>query len=252
MTPLHESGECEMTLLVQADFDGELDAAQAAVLATHRAECAICRAASESLERVRQALREQASYHRAPAALRARLAARVASPRASLGRARSWRQAAASFVAGGAIAAAVTLAVMPHGTPGLTEQVLAGHLRALEPGHLEDVVSTDQHTVKPWFDGKLDFAPPVKNLAAEGFPLLGGRLDYLAGRRVAAMVYGRAKHVIDLYAWPEAGADAAPTVLERNGYTVIRWREGGMALWAVSDVERSELEDFVRRWRTAS
>jgi len=247
----HDPGECEMTLLVQADFDGELDAAQAAALAAHRAECSICRAASESLERVRHALLEQAPYHRTPAALRARLAAQAGRPRAASAWAANWRRAAASFVAGGAIAAAVMLAIVPRGAPGLADQVFAGHLRALEPGHLEDVVSTDQHTVKPWFDGKLDFAPPVKNLAAEGFPLLGGRLDYLAGRRVAAMVYGRAKHVIDLYAWPEPGANAAPTVLERDGYTLIRWRQNGMALWAVSDVERSGLEDFVRRWHTA-
>jgi len=234
-----------MTLLVQADFDGELDAAQAAALAAHRADCPICQAATESLGRVRQALRAQAPYHRAPDSLRARLTAQAAPRRIAPG----WRRAAAAFVAGGAIAASVMLTIVPSGAPGLSDQVLAGHLRALEPGHLEDVVSTDQHTVKPWFDGKLDFAPPVKDLKAEGFPLEGGRLDYLAGRRVAAMVYGRAKHVIDLYAWPEAGTDAAPSAMERDGYNIVRWRQNGMALWAVSDVERDQLVDFVRRWR---
>ncbi|HEV2264209.1 MAG TPA: hypothetical protein VGR79_06735 [Stellaceae bacterium] len=238
-----------MTLLVQADFDGELDAAQAAALAAHRADCPICEAATESLGRVRRALREQAPYHRAPDSLRARLTAQAAPRRVTPMRAAGWRRAAAAFVAGGAIAASVMLAVVPSGAPGLPDQVLAGHLRALEPGHLEDVISTDQHTVKPWFDGKLDFAPPVKDLKADGFPLEGGRLDYLAGRRVAAMVYGRAKHVIDLYAWPEAGADAAPTELERDGYNIVRWRQNGMALWAVSDVERDQLVDFARRWR---
>ncbi|HEV2160775.1 MAG TPA: hypothetical protein VGR52_00870 [Stellaceae bacterium] len=250
MTRPHASGECEMTLLVQADFDGELDAAQAAALAAHRADCPICQAATESLGRVRQALREQAPYHRAPAALRARLAAQAAPRRVPSVRAAGWRRAAVSFVAGGALAASVMLAVVPSNAPGLPDQVLAGHLRALEPGHLEDVMSTDQHTVKPWFDGKLDFAPPVKDLKADGFPLEGGRLDYLDGRRVAAMVYGRAKHVIDLYAWPEAGADAAPSVTERDGYNIVRWRQNGMALWAVSDVERDQLVDFARRWRT--
>jgi len=249
MTRSHDPGECEMTLLVQADFDGELDAAQAAALAAHRAGCPICQAAAESLGRVRQALREQAPYHRAPDSLRARLTAQAAPRRFTLVRTAGWRRAAAAFVAGGAIAASVMLAVVPSGAPGLSDQVLAGHLRALEPGHLEDVISTDQHTVKPWFDGKLDFAPPVKDLKADGFPLEGGRLDYLDGRRVAAMVYGRAKHVIDLYAWPEAGADTAPTVLERDGYTLVRWRQNGMALWAVSDVERDQLVDFARRWR---
>ncbi|MGH7000498.1 MAG: anti-sigma factor family protein [Stellaceae bacterium] len=249
MTAPQNPRECEMTLLVQADFDGELDAAQAAALASHRADCPICQAATESLGRMRQALREQAPYHRAPDSLRARVAAKATPRRTEVVRAAGWRREAVSFIAGSAIAASVMLAIVPSGAPGLPEQVLAGHLRALEPGHLEDVVSTDQHTVKPWFDGKLDFAPPVKELAAEGFPLEGGRLDYLAGRRVAAMVYGRAKHVIDLYAWPEAGADAAPSVMERDGYTIVRWRQNGMALWAVSDVERDQLVDFARRWR---
>src|SRR5579872_2316497 len=252
MTRSHDPGECEMTLLVQADFDGELDAAQAAALAAHRADCKICQAATESLSRVRQVLRDRSPYHRAPDVLRARLTAKTAPRRFAFAGAAGWRRAAVSFVAGGAIAAAVTLTIVPSGAPGLPEQVLADHLRALEPGHLEDVVSTDQHTVKPWFDGKLDFAPPVKNLAAEGFPLLGGRLDYVAGRRVAAMVYGRAKHVIDLYAWPEAGADTTPAAVERDGYTLIRWRQGGMALWAVSDVEPDQLFDFCRRWRATS
>ena len=247
MTRPHAPGDCEMTLLVQADFDGELDAAQAAALTAHRADCPICQAAAESLGRVRHALRAQARYHRAPDSLRARLTAQAAPRRAA--RAPGWRRAAVSFVAGGAIAAAVMLTIVPSGAPGLPDQVLAGHLRALEPGHLEDVISTDQHTVKPWFDGKLDFAPPVKDLKADGFPLEGGRLDYLDGRRVAAMVYGRAKHVIDLYAWPEAGADAAPTVMERDGYNIVRWRQNGMVLWAVSDVERDQLVDFARRWR---
>jgi anti-sigma factor RsiW len=250
MTASHATGECEMTLLVQADFDGELDAAQAAALAAHRAECPICRATSASLTQLRAALRQTVPYHAVPAALRARLIARAAPVR-SRARLAGWRRAAASFVAGGAIAAAVTLAVVPRGAPGLANEVLAGHLRALEPGHLEDVISTDQHTVKPWFDGKLDFAPPVKNLAAAGFPLEGGRLDYLAGRRVAAMVYGHAKHIIDLFAWPESGPDRAPTELTRQGYNIIHWRAQGMALWAVSDVEKDELGAFVRDWQSA-
>ncbi|MDE1932121.1 MAG: hypothetical protein KGI43_11215, partial [Alphaproteobacteria bacterium] len=142
MTRPHDTGECEMTLLVQADFDGELDAAQAAALAAHRAECPICQAATEALGRVRQALRERAPYHRAPETLRSRLTAQTASPRVAFARAAVWRRAAVSFVAGGAIAAAVMLTVVPSGAPGLPDQVLAGHLRALEPGHLEDVVST--------------------------------------------------------------------------------------------------------------
>jgi anti-sigma factor RsiW len=114
---------------------------------------------------------------------------------------------------------------------------------------LMDVVSTDQHTVKPWFDGRLDFAPPVKDLAAQGFPLIGGRLDYLDGHPAAALVYRRAKHLIDLYAWPAQGGMTAPRADERNGYNLIHWRQDGMQLWAVSDVEAAQLRAFVRDWR---
>jgi anti-sigma factor RsiW len=113
-----------------------------------------------------------------------------------------------------------------------------------------DVVSTDQHTVKPWFDGRLDFAPPVKDLRSLGFPLAGGRLDYLAGRPVAALVYQRDKHLIDLYVWPDDGRLArGPADGSRNGYDFKRWSQNGMVFWAVSDLNGAELSDFVRLWK---
>src|SRR6185437_8112679 len=115
--------------------------------------------------------------------------------------------------------------------------------------HLLDVVSTSQHTVKPWFDGRLDFAPPVKDLAAQGFPLIGGRLDYLHGRSVAVLVYSRGKHVIELFVWPDSGQVHVPARAERDGYNVMHWEANGMSLTAVSDVESSGLEEFVRDWR---
>ena len=134
--------------------------------------------------------------------------------------------------------------------PDLAAQIIAGHIRALQPGHLEDVVSTDQHTVKPWFDGRIDFAPPVKDLAADRFPLKGGRLDYIGGRPVAALVYQRAKHLIDLYVWPAADdSPQPPKSAEAHGYNIVHWREGGMALWAVSDLEAAQLRQFVEDWR---
>jgi anti-sigma factor RsiW len=155
----------------------------------------------------------------------------------------------ASFGVGAAMAASLMLLVPQPGQQGLSDQIVASHMRSLQAGHLADVASTDCHTVKPCFDGKIDFAPPVKDLAAQGFPLLGGRLDYLAGRPVAALVYGRAKHSINLFVWPEPGmADAVRTVSERNGYNVIHWRRDGMTLWAVSDLEMRELSGFVDLW----
>ena len=127
------------------------------------------------------------------------------------------------------------------------EQVLDAHLRSLQLTHLTDVASTDQHTVKPWFVGKLDFAPAVVDLASEGFPLVGGRLDVVGGRSVAALVYGRRKHVINVFVWPSEGSDAVARSGAERGYTWIRWTRGGMRFWAVSDVAASDLEEFARR-----
>ena len=115
-----------------------------------------------------------------------------------------------------------------------------------------DVVSTDQHTVKPWFDGRLDFAPPVKDLKADGFPLAGARLDYLAGRPVAALVYQRRLHDIDLFVWPDAGhVTPGPAETSVSGYNAIHWNQDGMVFWAVSDLNSQELADFVMAWRSA-
>jgi anti-sigma factor RsiW len=142
--------------------------------------------------------------------------------------------------------------VLAPGAPDLTQELVASHIRALQPGHLEDVVSTDRHTVKPWFDGRLDFAPPVKDLAAQGFPLKGARLDYVGGRPVAALVYQRDKHIIDLYVWPLAASPRGGKATgERDGYNVVNWTADGMTLWAVSDLEADQLRDFAREWRRA-
>ena len=248
---------CDMALLVQADFDGELDAAQAASLATHRDACPICRSTYLELRQLRERFRSEVTDHRPSAALRdaviQRLAAAAPATRTTESRparTRGWPwRAAASFVAGAALAASVTLMVVPAGqAPVLADQVVASHIRSLEPGNQPGVISTDRHTVKPWFDGKLDYAPPVKDLTSEGYPLLSGRLDYLDGRPVAALGYALAKHPINLFLWPDRAADLAPSFSERDGYNVIHWRRDGLSLWAVSDVEKSELEAFVHLW----
>jgi anti-sigma factor RsiW len=242
---------CDMVLLAQAEFDGELDAAQAAELAAHRADCAECRAAEADLARAGELLRP-ALYQSAPAELRQRVLSRLQTGApASAPQARprwpfaGWRPPALGFGLGAACAAALMLVVLSPAEQGLTDQVIASHVRALQPGHLEDVASTDRHTVKPWFDGRLDFAPPVRDLATAGFPLKGGRLDYIGARAVAALVYQRDKHVIDLFVWPAKGTSVStPAGAERSGYNIVHWTQDGMDFWAVSDVEPNQLRDF--------
>jgi anti-sigma factor RsiW len=253
--------DCDKVLLVQAELDGELGAAEAAGLAAHRAECPICEAAAVELAQARALVRDDLYQpvpedvrHRVMTALAAARPARPAMAAAapeSLGWWHRWWSNGASFGLGAACAAALAfLLLMPAMPPGLTEQVIAGHVRALQPGHLQDVASEDRHTVKPWFDGRIDFAPPIKDLAAARFPLTGGRLDYLDGRPVAALIYQRDKHVIDLFVWPAAG-ETLPQSAERQGYNIVHWSQNGMAFWAVSDLEAAQLKQFAEDWRRA-
>jgi anti-sigma factor RsiW len=127
------------------------------------------------------------------------------------------------------------------------QEIVASHVRSLMENHLMDVVSSDQHTVKPWFDGKLDFAPPVQDFSAEGYPLAGGRLDYLERRNVAVLIYHRALHVINLYVWPaEDNSNTTVSVGTIQGYNVLSWRKNGFEFRAVSDLNAAELRDFAR------
>jgi anti-sigma factor RsiW len=245
------AGDCGKLLLLQAELDGELDAAESAALAEHRANCPVCRRNESAIMAARQALRH-ATYHRAGPELVRAVAGRVAAVPPPPARRASfpWR-GLTTFGAGAALAAAILLTVLPMGRPDIVAALVDDHVRALQPGHLLDVVSTNQHTVKPWFDGRLDFAPPVKDLATEGFPLVGGRLDYLHGRSVAVLVYGHGKHVIELFVWPASGGTGVPGHGERDGYNVVHWEANAMSFTAVSDLEPSGLEEFVRDWRQA-
>jgi anti-sigma factor RsiW len=247
-----DAGDCGKLLLLQAELDGELDAAQSAALVEHRAGCPVCKRNEALLTATRQAV-HGATYHRAgPELVRAvaRSIGSIAPP--SLPRRRvplPWT-AAASFGAGAALAAAIVLTFLPAGRPQLVSALVDDHVRALQPGHLLDVVSTNRHTVKPWFDGRIDFAPPVKDLAAAGFPLLGGRLDYLHGRSVAVLVYSHGKHVVELFVWP-ASAAGEPARAAKDGYNLVHWTADGMSFSAVSDLEAAGLEEFARDWRQA-
>ncbi len=259
-----DAGCDEMRLLLQADVDGELAPAEAARVAAHTAQCAACAETQARLLALSQRLRSEVPYHPASDALRAAVRAHIAAatPNSTDRSAAStpwWRRLprlrvgqGVAFGGGFALAACLALALaLPRGGT-LADTVVADHIRALQPGHLEDVASTDQHTVKPWFDGRIDFAPPVKDLKADGFPLVGGRLDYLANHPVAALVYGRRKHVIDLFVWPDSSPLTRGTAEgSRNGYNFVRWQQDGMVFWAVSDVNAKELADFARRWRAA-
>ena len=259
-----KQGSCtEMLLLIQADIDGELRPAEAARAATHAAACTGCTAAQAQLLALAAEIRGDALYHPTPEALRTAILNLVRSAKSAptahtrqsrmvpwaRATARPWLGLLAPFGSGFAIAASLVLFLTLPGQADLTEPLVAGHIRALQPGHLLDVVSTDQHTVKPWFDGRLDFAPQVKDLAADGYPLSGARLDYMASRPVAALVYQRRQHVIDLFVWPDTRPSAAPKSTGRSGYNVLRWNRDGMVFWAVSDLAPQELAEFVRLWR---
>lgn len=240
--------DCGKLLLLQAELDGELDVAASAALAEHRAGCPVCRRNESAIVATRRALR-RATYHRADPEVLRTVASRLGAARSPARRtAWPWR-GLATFGAGAALAAAILLTVLPLGRSDIVASLVDDHVRALQPGHLLDVVSTNRHTVKPWFDGRLDFAPPVKDLAAGGFPLVGGRLDYLQGRSVAVLVYSHGKHVIELFIWPASGRSGVPARAGRDGYNVLHWDANAMSFSAVSDLEPSGLEEFARDWR---
>ena len=244
--------------LLHAYVDGELDLVNSLEIEKHLESCKSCARAVENQRALGESIRDGGLYYPPPAALRARLDAALTRSARSGARPRriGWQLIA--------VAASLLLAVYfaarmaPFGSPGVSgdqvaQEILDSHLRSLMPGHLADVESTDQHTVKPWFNGKLDYSPTVTDFAAEGFPLAGGRLDSVEGRAVAALVYRRRQHVINVYVWPSPGAaDSVAATSARQGYNMIHWTRAGANWWAVSDLNTTELENFVNLLRGAS
>jgi anti-sigma factor RsiW len=243
---------CELTQTVLHGYlDGELDAARAADFERHLISCAECVAALEVNENLRSSLQRAALYERAPMTLRQNPQVQLGSPvRSKVAPARNpipgrWLAMAATFL----LAVFLGWRLLPlvrgnHSETALASAIVDAHLRSLQPGHLEDVQSTDQHTVKPWFDGKLDFAPPVHDFVNEGFPLQGGRLDVVHGRTVAVLVYARRKHLINVFVWPTSEPDSEPLSGSQLGYHWVDWRSGGMEMCAVSDVTPDDLGEL--------
>ena len=233
--------------LLHAYVDGELDPLNAREIEQHLQSCDDCRRETEHIRALHEALTSDSPAYRAPARLRRNV-------RAALRREAKTSEKSFSpwliFAAGAAFAAILFAFVFYQTTPRshtgeIVDQVIANHVRSLLATHLVDVTSSDQHTVKPWFDGKIDFAPDVHDFSTSGFPLVGGRLDYLDGKTVAALVYQRNKHPINVFVMPAAGSnETSPTASARRGYNIVFWTHREMSYWAVSDLNQSELRQF--------
>jgi len=231
--------------LLEPLLDDELDAAQQAQMREHLNDCPTCSAAYGRLQRIRESIQAESLYFQAPESLGRRVLSSLqkeARPVAPEWRWK-WMAVAASIALilslGGNVA--LTRAYRPE-NQATVQEVYSGHIRSMLGTHLVDVISSDQHTVKPWFGGKLDFSPTVKDLASAGFPLYGGRVDYLDGRPVAALVFRRAQHVINLFTWPSGRP--APADASQNGYHIVSWTKDGMTYSAVSDLNLGELKQF--------
>jgi mycothiol system anti-sigma-R factor len=240
---------CELPrAMIDGYLDGELDAIRAAEFERHLEGCSDCVSALESQESLRLSLRRAQLYEKAPPQLRKKVLAGI-RPNEPIVISSRLGSAFAQWLA---VAAVLVLLVYSGWrlTPGLSEknnqttlaaQIVDAHVRSLQPGHLTDVISTDQHTVKPWFNGKLDFSPPVQDFANDGFPLEGGRLDVVGGRSVAALVYARRKHFVSVFIWPTAEKDTTPRSGSQQGYNWINWRRNGMEFYAVTDAAAADL-----------
>lgn len=252
---------------LSAYVDGELPPTEATAIADHLASCAQCSAEYQTMLETVALVRGELDRYRAPDVLRARIRAAVAATPAELDgtathstggarRTRSWARPAlfaAAIVFAAALGTSVALLAVERGVdrPALAAQVLSSHVRSLMPDHLTDIRSSDQHNVKPWFNGRLDYSPNVPRFDDQGYPLIGGRLDYVADRPVAVVVYGRRQHMINVFSWPTPGGDETLEKSSANGYQMLHWRSRGVEKWVVSDLNAGELTSFAKLIQSA-
>ena len=252
----------ESEVMLHALIDGELDAGHARDVETHVAGCAACGEKLAAFRTMHEVMIAAPLIETAPAHLRNRIEALMATPASRVVSIRQFMQPTRRSFFGGfamgsvlsaAVAASLVLAVIRRDQDQtISEEVVSAHIRSLQAGHLMDVETSDRHTVKPWFNGRLDVAPPVVDLTAESFTLLGGRLDYIDGEPVAAIVYQRRKHVINLFVAQHLGRRHARTIADSiQGYNVRHWSQDGLDLWAVSDIVGDELDEFVQKITSA-
>jgi anti-sigma factor RsiW len=250
--------ECrDVQNLLHPFVDGELDLVRHLQIEHHLADCGECAEREHGMRQLREALAAPRLRYRAPDALRSKLESALArqSDSAPAPPARPWKRKTAALVAAAAgavllVAASLTAGLLlsrPSTEERLIEQVVAGHVRSLQVAHATDVASSDRHTVKPWFLGKVDFSPQVPDLSPHGYVLTGGRLDYLIDHPVAALVYRRRDHLINVFTWAVAdAADERPVrSLHRQGFHIRHWQRSGMTYWVVSDLNPQDLDEFV-------
>jgi anti-sigma factor RsiW len=257
MTACTKASDPAWPSMLQGFVDGELDSIHAVQLETHLAHCPVCAGELDRLKTVRQRIAQKGVSWRAPDHVRSQVLdlltrearlRHVATSRPARGGAQSFSVAGwirqwlfvPSFAA---LAASLFLVLGPLQTrSSLEQEIVASHIRSTLASHLTDVQTSDQHTVKPWFNGKIDFAPPVTDLAGQGFPLVGGRVDYIGGRVVAALIYRRHAHVINLFIWPAPAPAAGSTM--RDGYAIESWTSKGLNFSAVSDTDAEDIHRF--------
>ncbi len=242
--------------LIHGYLDGELDVARSLEVEQHMRECEVSARAFRNQTTLRSYLKGESLYYGAPEKLKKRIQSSLRKEAKSevFPRAFSWRwltvgaSLAFMLLIGLVIWRVAPRVIRPSSEELLAQEIVSDHIRSLQlDNHRIDVISEDPHTVKPWFDGKLDFAPPVKDLSGQGFPLLGGRLEYLNNQTVAALVYSRRNHFINLFIWPSEHAGATGEITtQHKGYDLIHWTSSGMNYWAVSDLNSVELHEFAQ------